>query len=40
AVCEYRLADEQTYTSGGQLVLRFCFANGKVVEKNSHVQRI
>jgi signal transduction histidine kinase len=40
AVCEYRLADEQTYTSNGQLVLRFCFANGKVVEKNSHLQRI
>ncbi|PRY42633.1 signal transduction histidine kinase [Umezawaea tangerina] len=40
AVCEYRLSDEQTYTSGGQLVLRFCFAGGKVVEKNSHLQRI
>ncbi|WNV89857.1 histidine kinase [Umezawaea sp. Da 62-37] len=40
AVCEYRLADEQTYTSGGQLVLRFCFAGGRVVEKNSHLQRI
>ncbi|HWO59802.1 MAG TPA: histidine kinase [Umezawaea sp.] len=40
AVCEYRLQDEQTYTSGGQQVLRFCFAGGKVVEKNSHMQRI
>ncbi|MFD9733775.1 sensor histidine kinase [Umezawaea sp. NPDC059074] len=40
SVCEYRLSDQQTYTSGGQLVLRFCFAGGKVVEKNSHVQRI
>jgi hypothetical protein len=40
SVCEYRLQDEQTYTSGGQLVLRFCFRDGKVVEKNSHLQRI
>ncbi len=40
AACEYRLSDQQTYTSGGQLVLRFCFARGEVVEKNSHMQRI
>ncbi|MEO6086323.1 MAG: histidine kinase [Umezawaea sp.] len=40
AVCEYRLSDQQTYTSGGQRILRFCFAGDKVVEKNSHVQRI
>lgn len=40
STCEYRLSDQQTYTSGGQLVLRFCFADGRVVEKNSHMQRI
>jgi signal transduction histidine kinase len=39
AVCEYRLSDQQTYSSGGQRILRFCFAGGKVVEKNYHVQR-
>lgn len=38
ATCVYRVADEQTYTAHAQLIMRFCFADGKVVEKNTHLQ--
>ncbi|WP_229795361.1 sensor histidine kinase [Saccharothrix coeruleofusca] len=36
--CVYLVADEQSYTSGGQKVVRFCFADGKLVEKHTHLQ--
>ncbi|RKT73047.1 signal transduction histidine kinase [Saccharothrix variisporea] len=37
ASCEYFVTDEQTYTSGGIKVVRFCFADGKLVEKKIHL---
>ncbi|NUS63658.1 MAG: two-component sensor histidine kinase [Saccharothrix sp.] len=38
ARCEYRVADVQTYSSRGTKIVRFCFANGTLVEKNTHLQ--
>ncbi|MBB4963968.1 sensor histidine kinase [Saccharothrix violaceirubra] len=39
AKCVYRVADEQTFTARGAKVVRFCFADGKLIEKNTHLQR-
>ncbi|WP_433264004.1 sensor histidine kinase [Actinosynnema sp. CS-041913] len=36
--CTYLVADDQTYSSRATKVVRFCFANGKLVEKNIHQQ--
>ncbi|WP_231499911.1 sensor histidine kinase [Saccharothrix sp. NRRL B-16314] len=36
--CEYRVADRQTYTSRATKIVRFCFKDGKLVEKNTHLQ--
>ncbi|MFI9009549.1 sensor histidine kinase [Actinosynnema sp. NPDC053489] len=36
--CEYRVADVQTYSSRATKIVRFCFANGTLVEKNTHLQ--
>ncbi|MEU5694031.1 histidine kinase [Actinosynnema sp. NPDC020468] len=36
--CVYRVADEQSYSSGGTKIVRFCFRDGRVVEKNTHLQ--
>jgi signal transduction histidine kinase len=38
AHCVYHVLDEQTYSSGGTRIVRFCFADGKLVEKKIHVQ--
>ncbi|MFD0202573.1 MULTISPECIES: sensor histidine kinase [Saccharothrix] len=38
AECEYRVADVQTYSSRATKIVRFCFANGTLVEKNTHLQ--
>ncbi|MFD1148932.1 sensor histidine kinase [Saccharothrix hoggarensis] len=38
ARCEYRVADRQTYSSRATRIVRFCFADGKLVEKNTHLQ--
>ncbi|MCE6999781.1 histidine kinase [Saccharothrix sp. S26] len=38
ARCEYRVADVQTYSSRATKIVRFCFANGTLVEKNTHLQ--
>ncbi|MEV0680489.1 sensor histidine kinase [Actinosynnema sp. NPDC050436] len=38
AVCEYLVADDQSYSLRATKVVRFCFADGKLVEKNSHQQ--
>lgn len=37
AACEYFVTDDQSYTSGGVKVVRFCFADGKLVEKKIHL---
>ncbi|GLZ31289.1 two-component sensor histidine kinase [Lentzea sp. NBRC 105346] len=39
AHCVYHVTDEQSYLSGGTRIVRFCFADGKLVEKKIHVQR-
>ncbi|MEU4739848.1 histidine kinase [Actinosynnema sp. NPDC023658] len=36
--CQYRVADRQTYSSRATKVVRFCFADGKLVEKSTHLQ--
>jgi hypothetical protein len=36
--CQYRVADLQTYTSRATRIVRFCFADGKLVEKSTHLQ--
>ncbi|MER5266757.1 histidine kinase [Actinosynnema sp. NPDC002837] len=38
ARCEYRVADVQTYSSRATKIVRFCFADGTLVEKNTHLQ--
>ncbi|MFD7659170.1 sensor histidine kinase [Actinosynnema sp. NPDC059797] len=38
ANCVYRVADEQTYSSRATRVVRFCFADGKLIEKKTHLQ--
>ncbi|WP_238412353.1 sensor histidine kinase [Saccharothrix deserti] len=38
ATCHYRVADRQTYSSKATRIVRFCFADGKLVEKNTHLQ--
>ncbi|MEU6150476.1 histidine kinase [Actinosynnema sp. NPDC047251] len=38
ATCEYFVADDQKYSLRATKVVRFCFAGGKLVEKNSHQQ--
>ncbi|PSL58173.1 signal transduction histidine kinase [Saccharothrix carnea] len=38
AECEYRVADVQTYSSRATKIVRFCFANGTLVEKKTHLQ--
>ncbi|MEU4442024.1 histidine kinase [Actinosynnema sp. NPDC050801] len=40
AACEYRVADGQTYSSRATKIVRFCFANGTLVEKNTHLQEL
>jgi hypothetical protein len=36
--CEYRVADRQTYSSRATKIVRFCFKDGKLVEKSTHLQ--
>ncbi|MBM7813412.1 sensor histidine kinase [Saccharothrix algeriensis] len=36
--CEYRVADEQRQSARSTKVVRFCFADGRLVEKNTHQQ--
>ncbi|WP_367136431.1 sensor histidine kinase [Saccharothrix sp. HUAS TT1] len=36
--CVYRVADRQTYSSGATKIVRFCFADGRLVEKKTHLQ--
>ncbi|QFZ22717.1 sensor histidine kinase [Saccharothrix syringae] len=38
AECRYLVADEQSYSSQATRIVRFCFAGGKLVEKNTHLQ--
>ncbi|MGW4114992.1 sensor histidine kinase [Actinosynnema sp. NPDC004786] len=38
AQCQYRVADRQTYSSRATRIVRFCFADGRLVEKNTHLQ--
>ncbi|MEU4762801.1 histidine kinase [Actinosynnema sp. NPDC023794] len=38
--CEYRVADVQTYSSRATKIVRFCFADGTLVEKNTHLQEL
>ena len=40
ARCEYRVADLQTYSSRATKIVRFCFADGTLVEKNTHLQEL
>ncbi|WP_157528838.1 sensor histidine kinase [Nocardia sp. NRRL S-836] len=37
--CVYHITDEQSYLAKGTRVVRFCFKDGKLVEKKIHVQR-
>ncbi|TWP45160.1 two-component sensor histidine kinase [Lentzea tibetensis] len=37
--CEYRVTDEQRYLARGVQLVRFCFVDGKLIEKKLHVQR-
>lgn len=39
ARCVYHVTDEQSYRDDGIRVVRFCFRDGKLVEKKIHVQR-
>ncbi|GAA3643939.1 histidine kinase [Lentzea roselyniae] len=39
ARCVYHITDEQSYRDEGTRVVRFCFRDGKLVEKKIHVQR-
>ncbi|GGU56613.1 sensor histidine kinase [Lentzea flava] len=39
ARCIYHITDEQSYRDDGTRVVRFCFRDGKLVEKKIHVQR-
>ncbi|MFS8101101.1 histidine kinase [Lentzea alba] len=39
ARCVYHVTDEQSYRDNGTRVVRFCFRDGKLVEKKIHVQR-
>ncbi len=39
ARCVYRVADDQAYTTPGDKIVRFCFANGELVEKNTHLRK-
>jgi signal transduction histidine kinase len=39
ARCAYYVTDEQSYLEKGTRVVRFCFRDGKLVEKKIHVQR-
>ena len=39
AQCVYHITDEQSYRDDGTRVVRFCFRDGKLVEKKIHVQR-
>lgn len=39
ATCVYHITDEQSYLEKGTRVVRFCFRDGKLVEKKIHVQR-
>ncbi len=38
AACDYFVADDQSYLTRGSKIVRFCFADGKLVEKNTHEQ--
>ncbi|NUT50767.1 MAG: two-component sensor histidine kinase [Saccharothrix sp.] len=38
STCEYRVSDAQTYSSQATRVVRFCFADGTLVEKTTHLQ--
>ncbi|MGM1065504.1 sensor histidine kinase [Saccharothrix sp. Mg75] len=38
STCQYRVADQQSYRSQATRVVRFCFAGGRLVEKNTHLQ--
>ncbi len=37
--CVYHITDEQSYLDEGTRVVRFCFRDGKLVEKKIHVQK-
>ncbi|MFI6096570.1 histidine kinase [Lentzea sp. NPDC051213] len=37
--CVYHITDEQSYLDKGTRVVRFCFRDGKLVEKKIHVQK-
>ncbi len=39
ARCVYHITDEQSYLAKGTRVVRFCFRDGKLVEKKIHMQR-
>jgi signal transduction histidine kinase len=39
ARCVYRVADDQAYTTPGDKIVRFCFADGELVEKNTHLRK-
>jgi len=39
ARCIYHIMDEQSYLDEGTRVVRFCFQDGKLVEKKIHVQK-
>ncbi|SES31791.1 Signal transduction histidine kinase [Lentzea xinjiangensis] len=39
ARCVYHITDEQSYLAKGTRVVRFCFRDGKLVEKKIHLQR-
>ncbi|NKE58448.1 two-component sensor histidine kinase [Lentzea sp. PSKA42] len=39
ARCVYHITDEQSYLAKGTRVVRFCFRDGKLIEKKIHVQR-
>jgi signal transduction histidine kinase len=39
ARCVYHVTDEQSFLEKGTRVVRFCFKDGKLVEKKIHVQR-
>ncbi|NGY57642.1 two-component sensor histidine kinase [Lentzea sp. NEAU-D13] len=39
ARCVYHVTDEQSFLAKGTRVVRFCFRDGKLVEKKIHVQR-
>ncbi|WP_238598438.1 sensor histidine kinase [Saccharothrix sp. ALI-22-I] len=38
STCHYRVADEQTYSVRANRIVRFCFADGKLIEKKIHLQ--